>query len=217
MKFFAILCALLLVTSAAPLNSRASSFLDAFDPTSYPKVDLDFYAPYARSGHGVISGVLTAKTKLFGSIVFPNRPVSLTPASTFDDWYIKDTAYQLEHPDHKDVMPGFPVQLQPYVRRTVTDSDGKFTFSNLPDGSYFLDAFVMHEEDSHPVRERTEMAMGPDGEMVGVPVQKEGLRIRSDDVVIAARADVDGAHGYPTVLIQWFSVVGEYTCCKAEL
>lgn len=189
-----------------------------FDPHKIPVITLGNYpASLLTTGSGVIQGYLKSKTKFFGEMTYPNSQVLLLPNSPFSKWYINDVAYIMEHPHEKDALPNYPVDLVKYTRSTKSDEHGFFRFTGVPDGDYYVWAYLEHEVDSRPTRERTQLAMGADGTMVSVPTFREGLKIRSDSVIIAAGASVDTAGGYAGDEIKAFEVFGEYTCCSAEI
>lgn len=200
------------------LQSRLATAMTAdFDPHKIPTITLGSYPPSLKPGNGIIEGYLKAKTKSFGELTYANQEVLLLPNSSFSRWYINDVAYMIENPNAKDALSNYPNDLVKYTRSVRSDTNGFFRFNGLPDGKYYVWTYLEHEVDSHPTRERTQLAMGANGEMVSVPTFRKGLRIRSDDVVIAGDANVDTADGYPGVRIDSFVVVGEYTCCSAEI
>lgn len=188
-----------------------------FDPATLPIIYDGDYPPYLQTGTGEVSGYLRVQTKLFGTVTYAKTHVFLMPATNFTSWYILNEGYQLEHPGAKDLAPRYPESLRQYSRATTTDENGFFRFSGLPDGKYYINAWVQREVDDQPVRHRTVMAMGPDGDMVSVPVERAGLRIRADDAFVAVSLTIDAAHGAASVVPIAFDVVGEYTCCKAEI
>ena len=198
-------------------GKSATAMTSDFDPHKIPVITLGSYPPSLKPGNGFIEGYLKAKTRTFGEIVYPNEDVLLLPNSEFSKWYINDVAYMIENPHAKNALANYPTDLVKYTRTVKTDENGYFRFTDLPDGEYFVWTYVEHEVDSHPTRERSQLAIGADGDMVSVPTFRKGLKIRSDDVVIAASATVDNAGGYPGDKITSFVVVGEFTCCSAEL
>jgi hypothetical protein len=188
-----------------------------FDPHHYPPIAWGNYpSSLLGTGSGFIEGYLKAKTQLFGEVTYPNEEVLLVPNSQFEAWYIKDVAYMVEHPYAKNALQNYPTDLVKYTRTTKSDANGYFRFSGLPDGNYIIWAAVEHEEDSHPTRERTQLAMGADGSMVTVPTYREGLKIRSDAVVIGAEGFIHTPDA-PGSKVNDFTVVGEFTCCSAEI
>lgn len=175
------------------------------------------YLPYLKKGNGVIQGHLAAKTQLFGLTRFPNAELMLVPATTFTEWYIRDSAYMMNHPHAKDAIHNYPTDLVKYTRVTKTDDDGYFRFSGLPDGKYYVWNVVEREDDEHAIREHTQLAMGPDGQMLSIPVHREGLKVKDDLLVIVGDGQVDqNAKNFGNSIGE-FVVVGETTCCSAQL
>jgi len=188
-----------------------------FDPHHIPVIALGSYPPSLKAGTGIIEGYLKAKTQFFGELTYPNEDVLLLPNTEFSYWYIEDVAYMVENPYAKDALQNYPIDLVKYTRHINTDSNGFFRFSGLPNGSYIVWTAAEHEEDSEPTRERVQLAMGADGSMVSVPTFRKGLKIHSDSVVIAATANVGIGSSSSVQQIDKFDVVGEFTCCSAQI
>jgi len=213
MKRFFLLTAIAVCLQCTP----ASAVPKDFDPQHYPPIAWGSYPPaLLGTGTGFIEGYLKVKTRLFGLVTYPNQEVLLVPNSKFEYWYIEDVAYMVENPYAKDALQNYPTDLVKYTRTTKSDANGYFRFSGLPDGNYIIWTYLEHEEDSHPTRARTQLAMGADGSMVTVPTYREGLKIRSDAVVIGAEGTVH-THDSPGEEVNDFTVVGEFTCCSAEI
>jgi len=189
----------------------------SYDPMHPPPLSLYHIEDYGKSGSGIISGQLTAITKKFGQLVYPNAKIYLIPANNFTYYYINDIAYSMQYPNAKQYLTGYPMQIAKYTRATVTDSEGNFEFTNLPDGDYYLDAYVQYERDSHPEKTRTTFGVGPDGETIYGTERHAGLKIDSDDVVVWASATVDSTAGKPHYYIYSFDVMGEFLCCRGSI
>ncbi len=159
------------------------------------------------------------KTKLFGEIAFPNERVDLLPATSLSEWILRSSGYNLDHPDYekRDPLPHFPGQLARYGKWTKTDDTGHFQFTNLPDGKYFVYATPRRVDFRHPTRYTTEEQTAANGDSVTTLQKSDGLKELSDTIVIAASATVDNKDNLPVSTVTSFSVLGEYTCCKAEL
>jgi len=213
MKRFIWLTALAICLQVAPAAAVPSDF----DPHHIPEIAWGSYTPSLRPGSGIIQGYLKAKTRLFGQVTYPGQDVVLLPDSKFSYWYIEDVAYMVENPYAKDALQNYPTDLIKYTRHVQSDSNGFFRFTGLPDGRYIVWTYLEHEDDSHPTRERTQLAIGADGSMVSVPTFRKGLKIRSDSVVIVSGATVNTAGGSLGSQIEGFTVVGEFTCCSAEI
>ena len=214
MRYFIATASLLLMLGGV----RSAGAMDKdFDPHTIPVITLGSYPFILKPGTGFVQGYLRAKTKLFGEVTYPNEEVLLMPNSPFSIWYIQDVAYMIENPHAKDALANYPTDLVKYTKTVKSDENGFFEFTGLPDGKYYIWTYLEHEVDSNPIRQRSQLAMGPDGEMVSVPTFREGLKIRSDDVVIAGDATIDSKAGIAGQQINGFNVVGEYTCCSAEL
>jgi hypothetical protein len=190
-----------------------------FDPYHVPGVYWPGLAPYLKPGSGKIEGRLVARTQLFGEVAFPNTRVDLLPSKEITEWILRSSAYNLEHDDYKkhDPMPTFPSQLGPYEKTTMTDDHGYFRFSNLPDGDYYVYSTPRRVDFRHPTRYTTEEQIAADGESVTILEKTEGLKELSDIVVIAASATVDTKENKGSDLVDRFDVLGESTCCKAEI
>jgi hypothetical protein len=176
-------------------------------------------APYLKSGTGIIEGRLSAKTKLFGETAFPKTRVDLLPAQMITWWILRSSGYSLEHDDYQkhNPMPIFPNQLGPYEKTTMTDESGYFRFTNLPDGDYYVYATPRRVDFRHPTRYTTEGRIADNGESVTTLEKTEGLKELSDIVVIASSATVDARDNKGLDTIERFDVMGESTCCKAEI
>jgi hypothetical protein len=215
-----LLLVLTLSSIAGPTVSSADESAPLpFDPFHVPGVYWPELAPYLKTGSGEIEGRFTAKTKLFGEIGFPNTRVDLLPAVPISEWIIRSTGYNLEHDDYKkrDPMPDFPNQLTPYEKWTITDGNGYFKFSNLPDGSYFVFGTARRTDLRHPSRYTTDEQTAANGDTVTTLEKTEGLKELSDLVTIAASATVDSKNDHSLWTVARFDVMGEYTCCKAEI
>lgn len=190
-----------------------------FDPFHVPGVYWQGLAPYLNSGNGTIEGRFAAKTKMFGETAFPNTRVNLVPAQMITWWIIKSTGYNLEHDDYAkhDPMPHFPSQLNPYERWTMTDANGYFRFTNLPDGKYYVFGTPERINYRHPTRYTTQEQVATNGDTVTMIEKSEGLKELSDIVTIAASVTVDNHAVPPSWTVTSFDVFGESTCCKAEL
>jgi hypothetical protein len=182
-----------------------------------PPLSLYHIEDYGKSGSGIISGQLTAVTKKFGKVVYPNAKSYLIPDNNFTYYYINDLAFMLENPNAKHYLTGYPIQLAKYTRETMSDADGNFQFTNLPDGDYLLNAYVQYERDSHPEKSRTTIGVGPDGETVYGTERHAGLKIDSDDAEVWASATVDSTAGKPHYDIYSFDVMGEFLCCRGSI
>ena len=204
-----------LMLNGAP--GRVDAIDKSYDPMHPPPLSLYHIEDYGKSGSGIISGQLTAVTKKFGKLVYPNAKIYLIPANNFTYYYINDMAYGVQFPNNKRFLTGYPIQISKYTRETLSDSEGNFEFSNLPDGDYYLDAYVQYERDSHPEKTRTTFGVGPDGETVYGTERHEGLKIDSDDAVVWASATVDATGGKPHYYIYSFDVMGEFLCCRGSI
>jgi hypothetical protein len=167
----------------------------------------------------MIKGRFVAQTKLFGETTFPKTLVDLLPATMLSWWMIKSAGYSLEHDDYKkrDPLPHFPTQLVPYERRTFTDDEGYFQFTNLPDGKYYVFGTARRIDFRHPTRYTTEEQIASNGDSVTTLEKSEGLKELSDLVTIVSTATVDAKDDRPAWTVTSFDVFGESTCCKAEI
>ncbi len=212
--------ALIVSFTLAPVPSFSDqSTPAAFDPFHVPGIYWPEWAPYLQSGKGVIEGRFVAKKKLFGEVAFPNTLVDLLPSTALSEWIVRSSGYALEHDDYpkRDPMPHFPAQLNPYERRTMTDDNGYFTFTNLPSGKYYVFGTARHVEIRRPSRYTTEEQTASNGDSVTTLQKTEGLRELSDLITIAASASIDSNADPGKTVIDSFDVMGESTCCKAEI
>ncbi len=85
------------------------------------------YAPYRLPGSGAISG------EVLGSLgPARNRPVELRPVTSHSIEWVQRRVLRTELLDPPD-----PRTVE-FVRQTTTDSDGRFVFTDLPAGDYFI-------------------------------------------------------------------------------
>ena len=92
------------------------------------------YVPYRVKGTATLSGQAFAVQQGGGTVKAAGRKVTLDPATTSGTnwWYQAGKTYRFRH-----ALP--PSDAFKEVRRTVVaDADGRFTFTDLPAGSYYV-------------------------------------------------------------------------------
>jgi hypothetical protein len=210
--FVALMVAVLSCGSAGYSDDSA---LPPFDPYHVPGIDYPHLMTFLKPGNGSIEGRLTAKTKVFGLIAFPNTRVDLLPATNLSYWVLRAGGYAVSHDNYKGPMPNLPNQLAPYLKYMMTDANGYFRFDHLADGTYYVYANLLKREFQNPTRYTTEAQTADNGDTVTTLKKYQGLKELADALVIAAGVNIDSKH--PAWTVTAFDVLGEYTCCKAEL
>jgi hypothetical protein len=207
---------LMVLLCTAPAFS--SGYPKDFNPHNVPHFHYPEYVGYDGTGQGRIWGKLEVKTQIFGDRVFPNHKIALIPNTSFSGWYVDDIGYAIEHVDDDKALVNYPPDLIKYTCETTTDDNGMYSFNNLPDGYYIVDAALDVNEDSQPDRERsTIIGYDTNGDMVAGIEHYRGYKIKADTLFVAASAKVDTVHNLGTDQITGFEVMGEATCCKHEI
>jgi hypothetical protein len=92
------------------------------------------YQPYLIAGTGSVTGQAYLPKRVGGFVTAPGTPVTLDPATSVgNEWWEKAGQSWL----HRSLTPPSPAFAKAR-RTTVTGADGKFTFSNLPAGKYYV-------------------------------------------------------------------------------
>jgi hypothetical protein len=218
-RYIAILTLLVISIASPRAGYSDESTPIPFDPYHVPGINITTLAPYSRAGNGIIEGRLVAKTQLFGEVAFPKTRVDLLPATMLTWWILRSAGYSIEHDDYKDhdPLPSFPSELVAYRKSTFTDAAGYFRFSDLPDGRYYISGQGLHETFEQPNRYTTEERTAANGDSVTTLEKSKGFKERSDLVVLAASATIDGKDHSPSWTVTGFDIFGESTCCKAEI
>ena len=106
-----------------------------------PEFDKE-YAQYSKPGTGAIQGQAFLQQRNGATVKAAGRVVYLDPATTLATQWFEAYGQYYMPPD--DVSP--PSKLFDSARRqTIADAEGKFKFSNLPDGSYYIRTTVTWE------------------------------------------------------------------------
>ena len=97
------------------------------------------YASLPQSGSATVSGQAFLKTRGGDVKTAAGNDVLLNPVTSYSlQWY--EQSYlggkRLTDPDPRQ---------DHYIRKTIADGDGRFTFSDVPSGDYFLVALVVWE------------------------------------------------------------------------
>lgn len=99
----------------------------SFDPAEH--------RPYTEVGAGEIVGRITVDwhDKVYG---YSTSVVKLTPATEFAERWYEKRFLEGDDPSQESL------QLEPYVRETDTDSEHRFSFTNIPDGDWIVTGYV---------------------------------------------------------------------------
>lgn len=110
-----------------------------------PENEATEYAPYFTNGSGAITGQAFLMQRGGGVVVAAGQVVTLDPAtSTGIEWWNKaGTNYQFKELTHPSTS------FQKARKTEVADASGKFTFSNLPAGKYFVRTILTWEVPYH--------------------------------------------------------------------
>jgi hypothetical protein len=99
------------------------------------------YQPYLAGGTGVISGQAFLTQRGGGVVKAAGREVTLDPATSVgNEWWAKAGKFWVQR-GYTPPSPGFSRAR----RTTVADADGKFKFSNLAAGKYYVRTEVTWE------------------------------------------------------------------------
>ncbi len=129
------------------------------------------FKPYADTGNGKIIGRACVKNRRGDMVCAARREVVLVPATPFS------TALYKENNLKGDGIIGG--NYQRHIKTAVADAEGRFSFENLPDGTYYIGCpiqwdFVM-EHRTRPVHEYGKTMVTIDGEgTVEVELSKDG-------------------------------------------
>lgn len=97
------------------------------------------YAALARSGTAVVRGQAFLKTRGGDVKTAAGETVGITPVTSYSSqWYLECylNGVPLTPPDPR---------YENFVRHTVADADGRFVFTNLPPGRYYVASQVLWE------------------------------------------------------------------------
>ena len=123
-----LMAALLTVACSTPPSPRQASF----DPQEY--------APYAKAGHGTITGQVSLKN-VDGAVTSGGgcKEVFLEPVTSYSSEWIERAVMRnetLSAPDSRAIT---------YRRTTSTDGLGNFRFDKLPAGSYYVSCMMQYD------------------------------------------------------------------------
>lgn len=106
-----------------------------------PEFDKE-YVQYSKPGTGAIQGQAFLQQRNGATVKASGRVVYLDPATTLATQWFENYGRYYMPPD--DYAP--PSKLFESARRqTIADAEGRFKFSNLPDGSYYIRTTVTWE------------------------------------------------------------------------
>jgi hypothetical protein len=97
------------------------------------------YQHLPNSGTAIVKGQAFLKTRGGDIKVAAGNQVTLNPVTSYsNEWYEKTyiQGKRLVEPDPR---------LLNYVRKTIADGNGRFTFKNVPAGVYYVTTFVTWE------------------------------------------------------------------------
>jgi hypothetical protein len=159
---FAIVVTLALIYGTASPSKSASFFglkmktMDFRHATDAPPIDEASLVRYSRKGYGSIKGHLGIAdvTEAGNQITFDANDVYLVPAIPYTQWYFMTyltknfkrfdgRVYSPNRDQRVEFDPLDPTVLK-YSRKFKTDAEGRYEFSNLPTGNYYVIAFVEH-------------------------------------------------------------------------
>ena len=106
------------------------------------------YAPYLGAGTAEIAGQAFLSQKGGGTIKAAGRTVTLDPVTevSLKWWYQAGKVWAYRHTTPPSA------NFKAARRTTVADADGRFTFSGLPEGSYFVRTEVTWDVPYHGVQ-----------------------------------------------------------------
>ena len=102
-------------------------------PLTRPAFPESEYLRYVGTGTNSVTGQAFLKTRGGDVKTAAGNDVYLQPVTSYSNW-----SY-----DHRfeTVAPADP-RIHKYLRKTVADASGRFTFKNVPDGHYYITTAV---------------------------------------------------------------------------
>ncbi len=147
LAFALSLLALVTTSLGAPAPARAGLFGTPPFMKNAPAVDPAQLRPYFATGAGVVRGHLSLPGVNYGEeIKLNDEPVYAVPVTDYTRWYfmnyltkaIKFETLPFEHGDpRRSVLKVDPATFKTF-RKTITDKEGRFEFTTLPTGKYYL-------------------------------------------------------------------------------
>ena len=102
----------------------------------FPEVE---YTALKNSGNSKVFGQVFAKTRGGDVKIGAGNEVYLTPITSYSNQWYKESYLQGNQMTEGDI------RQQQYIRKTISDGNGKFTFNNIPEGEYFVISHVTWE------------------------------------------------------------------------
>lgn len=130
----------ILLPLALSLSACATTYTPPQWGSATPATEAE-YAPYRKEGTGTLKGQAFLTQNGGGVVKGAGRTVTLDPAtSTGIDWWEKAGKHWL-HRASQPPSKGF----EDTRRTTVADADGRFVFTDLPAGKYYVRTSVTWE------------------------------------------------------------------------
>ena len=134
MKMRQILTSLFLIAVVFGCASRVA--VNPIDRIPFPE---DEYRSLASTGTAIVKGQAFLKTRGGDVKTAAGNEVILNPVTTYSNqWY---ESYYLQGLPMKEPDP----RVWKYIRKTVADGDGRFTFKNVALGEYYVTTGVFWE------------------------------------------------------------------------
>lgn len=96
------------------------------------------YDKLAKTGTATVSGQVFLKTRGGDVKVGAGNPVILNPVTSY-------SRFAYENRLDRAGLTAPDARLYKYMRETIADASGKFTFKNVPDGDYYVAGTVKWE------------------------------------------------------------------------
>ena len=143
----AVIAALIITIQAAtsPAYAEKVKKIETIDIGSIPDDDIAKMAWFLQSGSGKIDGQAFLRQRGGGVVRAAGEVVYLTPSVGY--FLLRSLSFELvelyilNHTKFKIV--GGDKREDQYIQATKADADGRFSFSGLPDGRYFISTRVV--------------------------------------------------------------------------
>jgi hypothetical protein len=129
---------LLAATIAASLIGCAAPRVYIPTPIERPPFPEAEYAALAKTGTATVTGQAFLKTRGGDVKTAAGNGVYLNPVTSY-------SKFAYDHRNSYDGLTPTDPRFVTYLRQTVADGSGRFTFKNVPDGEYYLSSSVTWE------------------------------------------------------------------------